>query len=211
VEWRVFGDEGWRRDKIAAIYREPAEQGASVTRDYYEKAGKTFAPTAILTKERVERNPAGVDSMLTAADMRSGWDDLTEAMYTMVYLLIAAAVVLAVVVLYNLGLLSFTEMERDMATLKVMGMKSRKLRALLLTQNIWFSIIGFVFGIPAGVWLIAELLRFSGDEFDFPLRLHAANVVLSFVITFGLSVFSNRLFSSKIKKLNMAEALKSIE
>jgi putative ABC transport system permease protein len=48
---------------------------------------------------------AGVDVVQSTADNVSGWEDLTEAMYIMVYLLIAAAAVLSVVVLYNLGLL----------------------------------------------------------------------------------------------------------
>lgn len=55
----------------------------------------------------------------------SDWDKLTQAMIIMIYVLIAAASVLAVVVLYNLGLLSFTEMEREIATLKVIGLKSK--------------------------------------------------------------------------------------
>ena len=42
-------------------------------------------------------------------------------------------------VLYNLGLLSFTEIKREFATLKVLGFKSSQLRKLLLTQNLWFT------------------------------------------------------------------------
>ena len=42
----------------------------------------------------------------------SAWDDMTQSMMMMVSILIFFAAVLAVVVLYNLGLLSFTEIER---------------------------------------------------------------------------------------------------
>jgi putative ABC transport system permease protein len=68
----------------------------------------------------------------------------------MVYLLIAAAALLSDVVFYNIGLLSFTEMEREMATLKVMGLKSAKLRGLLLTQSLWFSARVLHWAFPEG-------------------------------------------------------------
>lgn len=45
-------------------------------------------------------------------------------------------------------------MERELATLKVMGLKSGKLRNLLLTQDLWLSAIGFLLGIPCGKWLV---------------------------------------------------------
>ena len=98
-----------------------------------------------------------------------------------------------------------------MATLKVMGLKSGKLRGLLLTQNLWFSAVGFVLGVPGGIWLMKTIMDASGDSFDFPVRLHLSTLVISLVITFGLSVLVNLLFSKKIRRLNMVESLKAIE
>jgi putative ABC transport system permease protein len=211
VEWHVYGDERWHRNTIAAVYREPAAQGISMSRAYYEAEGNVFRATSVLSAERVTKSFEGVAAILSTDDIISGWDDLTEAMYTLIYLLIIAAVVLAIVVLYNLGLLSFTEMERDMATLKVMGLRTKKLRELLLTQNIWFSVVGFALGIPSGLWLVGAIIATTGDGYDFPLRLHTSNAALSFAITFGLSIGVSLLFSKKIRKLNMVEALKSTE
>jgi len=183
----------------------------TLSKEFFEDLGFTFKATSILTGEKVNREYEGITSILSTSDIVAGWDELTEAMMLMVYILIAAAVILSVVVLYNLGLLSFTEMEREMATLKVIGLKSGKLRSLLLTQNIWFSVIGFIFGMPAGMLLVDVICQSSGESFDFPIRLHLTNLMLSFAITFGLSVFVNLLFSRKIKKLNMVEALKGVE
>ena len=211
IEWHIYGTEKWIRSKITAVYRDPVNQGVTMTRAHFESFGMDFHPTAVLSAERVPGNIGGVDSVQSTADSIAGWDDLTEAMYIMVYLLIIAAAVLSVVVLYNLGLLSFTEMEREMATLKVIGLKSGKLRGLLLTQNLWFSAAGFALGVPGGLWLTNIIVSFSGESFDFPIALHLPTMLISFVFTFGLSVLVNLLFSRKIRRLNMVESLKAME
>lgn len=211
IRWHIYGNEEWVSTTITAINRDPTSQGITLTKNYLEELGFDFTPTSILTSEMASGKYDGVTSIMSISEIVTGWDDFTEAMMLMVYILIAAATILSVVVLYNLGLLSFTEMEREMATLKVMGLKSGKLRSLLLTQNIWFSIIGFVLGIPAGIWLVDIICSSSGESYDFPIKLHLLNLLMSFCITFGLSVFVNLLFSRKIKRLNMVEALKDAE
>ena len=143
--------------------------------------------------------------------MTKGWDTMTEAMNLMVFVLIFFAVILAVVVLYNLGLLSFTEIQRELATLKVLGFKSKSLRRLLLTQNLWFSTIGFILAIPASYLLMAAMMQTTGEDYYFPINIYLWNFVLSFLITYGLSILVNLMFSRKIKKVNMVESLKSNE
>jgi putative ABC transport system permease protein len=209
-EWQIYGggNESKKNGEVAEIYRNPANQGITMSREHFESQGLKFRPTAIITAEKTSRNYEGVDSVISTADSKAGWDELTEAMYIMVYLLITAAAVLSIVVLYNLGLLSFTEMTRELATLKVMGFKSGMLRELLLTQNLWFSAIGFALGVPGGLKLCNIIVSFSGDEFDFPVSLHLPTLLISFAFTFGLSIFVNLLFSKKIRRLNMVESLK---
>ncbi len=211
IKWHIIGEKGWETSEVANIHREPLTQGIVMTRSYFEKEGYKYEPTAILTDEKVTKSPDGASSTTSKNDSLKGWDELTESMMLMVYILIGGAVVLAVVVLYNLSLLSFTEKERDLATLKVLGFKTGRLRNLLLTQNIWFSVIGFILGIPAGFKLLDTIVSMSGDSFDYPITPHGKNLLYCFLITFGLSIFTNLLFSGKIKKIDMVEALKSSE
>ena len=211
VEWHIYGSENWVETKITQLDRNPTAQGLSMSREVFEELGYDFRATSIVSGEAVTEKYDGVSLVLSTSDIIAGWDDLTEAMMTMVFVLIAGAAVLSIVVLYNLGLLSFTEKERDMATLKVMGMKTKKLRGLLLTQNIWFSVIGYIIGLPCGLWLIRAITDSSGETFDFPVELTFSTAILSFAVTFGLSVFVSLLFSKKIQRLNMVEALKTME
>ena len=143
--------------------------------------------------------------------MRENWDEMSGSIMMMVSILIFFAVLLAIVVLYNLGILSFTEIEREIATLKVLGFKTADLRKLLLTQNIIFTAIGFILGIPLGFYLMTLMMDAAGESLYYIPSLTLGNIILSGVITFTVSIVVNLLFSSKIGNLNMVEALKDLE
>jgi len=211
ITWHIYGDEKWNTSTVEEIYRSPSGQGIILEREYFEKLGYTFVPTSIVTTEYVSEDYDGIQSVMHTSDLTDSWDDLTEAMMIMVYLVIAAAAVLAIVVLYNLGILSYTEMEREFATLKVVGFKAKKIRHLLLTQNLLLSIIGFILGIPVGLWLVEVMASGMGDAFDMMIVLHLTDMLYTGIIVFLLSFVVNLMFSRKIKHLDMVSALKGVE
>ena len=214
VRWHVVGNPKWIDSEITETYAIPFGQGMIMSPKVFEREGGddyNYSTNVILTKENVKKNYTGVDSISTREDTISGWNSITEAMDLMVTVLITFAVLLAVVVLYNLGLLSFTEIQRELATMKVLGFNSKSLRRLLLTQNIWFSTIGFIFAIPGAYLLMMVMMGSTGEDYYFPINIYLWNLVLSFIITFGLSVLVNLMFSRKIKRVNMVESLKSNE
>ena len=144
-------------------------------------------------------------------EMRDNWDEMSGSIMMMVSILIFFAVLLAIVVLYNLEILSFTEIEREIATLKVLGFKTGDLRKLLLTQNIISTAVGFILGIPLGFYLMTLMMNAAGESLYYIPSLTSGNILLSGVITFAVSIVVNLLFSGKIKNLNMVEALKDVE
>ena len=173
--------------------------------------GLNFTPTSIITAEHVDKDYDSIKSVSTIGQMKSNWDEMSASVMMMVSILIFFAILLAMVVLYNLGILSFTEIEREIATLKVLGFKTGDLRKLLLTQNIAFTSLGFVLGIPLGFYLITLMLNASGESMYHVPVLTLGNILLSGIITFAVSIVVNLLFSSKIRNLNMVEALKDVE
>ena len=132
-------------------------------------------------------------------------------MWLLIYILSFFACVLAVIVLYNLGLLSFTEIEREIATLKVLGFKSSYLRRLLLTQNLIFTTIGFILGVPLGMYMLDIMWTSSGTSFYINHSLTITNIVISAAVTFSLSILVNLMFSNRIRNLDMVESLKGSE
>ena len=176
-----------------------------------EESNLTFSPTSIITSKNVTDDYDSIKSISTLTEMKNNWDEMTGSVMMMVSILIFFAVLLAIVVLYNLGILSFTEIEREIATLKVLGFKTSDLRKLLLTQNVVFTAIGFILGVPLGFYLMTLMMDAAGESLYYIPSLTLGNIALSAVITFAVSIVVNLLFSSKIRNLNMVEALKDVD
>ncbi len=211
VKWHIMGSDKWINVKIDKIHADPTSQGFVMSAEKLKDLDLNYTVTSIVTAEHVDENYTAIKTANSMKDMTSSWDELTEAMWLLIYILIFFASLLAVVVLYNLGLLSFTEIEREIATLKVLGFKTGALRKLLLTQNLWFTTAGFILGIPVGYYILKIMWESSGDSFYILPSVSLMNLIITAVITFTLSILVNLLFSRKIKKLDMVESLKSSE
>ena len=211
IEWHVVGSDDWVSCKITNIHGEPLSQGIILSKEKFDDLDLNYTPTSIITTENVEGNHDSIKSITTLNEMKNNWDEMSGSVMMMVSILIFFAILLAIVVLYNLGILSFTEIEREIATLKVLGFKTGDLRKLLLTQNLVFTFIGFILGIPLGFYLMTLMMNAAGDSLYYIPSLTLGNILLSGVITFIVSIAVNLLFSSKIKNLNMVEALKDVE
>jgi putative ABC transport system permease protein len=211
IRWHIVGEDKWVSSTIGQIHAEPISQGLIMSPDTLEDQGIDFTPTNILTDEKFGENFDSIKSVTSIREMKEGWDVMTTAVMMMVSVVTFVAVALAILVLYNLAILSFTEMEREIATLKVLGFKTMVLRKILLTQNVIFTGIGFLLGIPLGFYFMTLMMNAAGDSLYYIPSLTWGNILLCAFITFAVSSGVNLLFSSKIHDLNMVEALKDVE
>ena len=143
--------------------------------------------------------------------MIKGWDQMEKTPNAIIWALLVFAVVLAVVILYNMNLLSFIEMENDIVTLKVLGFKSGYLTKLLATQSFFFIIIGFLLGIPISYYILTLLMPAFGNKLYLVPSISPSNLVISFIIIMSVSIIMNLYFSRKIKNLDMVDSLKDFE
>ena len=211
-EWHIYTSDKWVKSKLTLINRTPMTQGLSITRATLEKLGYEFKPTYVDTKQKLTTyNSDKVQNVLTSKDLHNFWDNYMETMNMMVGIIMLLAIVLAVVVLYNLGLLTYTENERQNATLKVLGFPTGKILKLNIIQNIIFSVIGIIFGVPLGLYLVYAMIASAGSEFDMMVKLSPTSFVIAAIITFGVSVLTSFLFTKKVKNLDMVSSLKSVE
>lgn len=211
IRWHIVGSDDWVTSKIGQIHAEPISQGLIMSPDTLEDQGLNFTPTNILTKEKFGERFDSIKSATSIDKMKKSWDTMTNSVIMMVYVVLIVAVALAILVIYNLEILSFTEMEREIATLKVLGFKTNLLRKLLLTQNLIFTSIGFILGIPLGFYFMTLMMDASGDSLYYIPTLTLGNILLTAFITFTISIGVNLMFSDKINDLNMVEALKDVE
>lgn len=211
IRFHIMGSNQWVNATIDKIHADPTFQGVIMSPEKLEDLGLNYTATSIITSKHVNESYDGIKTSVSIDEILDNWDESTESMWLLIYILIFFACILAVVVLYNLGLLSFTEIEREIATLKVLGFKSRDLRRLLLTQNLIFTSIGYILGVPIGFYILCAMWQVSGDNLYNSPSLTLINVLLTAVITFSLSIIVNLMFSGKIKNLDMVESLKGQE
>lgn len=211
IRWHIVGSDDWVTSKIGQIHTEPISQGLIMSPDTLEDQGLNFTPTNIITQDKFGENYVSIKSVSSIDKLERSWDQITQSVMMMVYVVTVVAVALAILVLYNLGILSFTEMEREIATLKVLGFRTNVLRKLLLTQNLIFTAIGFILGIPLGFYFMTLMIDAAGDSLYYIPTLTWGNILLSAVITFAISIGVNLMFSDKINELNMVEALKDVD
>lgn len=211
-EWHIYTSDKWVSSKVSVISRTPMSQGMVITRNTLEGFGYEFTPTyADTLLALTDYQNDYVNNVLTADDMHNFWSNYMETMNMMVAILILLALILAVVVLYNLGQLTFTERERENATLKVIGFSTGRILKLNLIQNLIFSIVGVIFGVPCGLALVSAVIQSAGNEFDMMVSLSAPSFLISAGITIGVSLFVSLMFWKNIKKLDMVTSLKGVE
>ena len=139
------------------------------------------------------------------------FDTFMELMNVMIFLLVVAAVVLGIVVLYNLGVMSYTERYREMATLKVLGFRDRKIGRLLISQNLWLTVLGILIGIPAGWAVLKYLLDALAGEYEMALVIGPVTYLVSVLLTFGVSLIVGLMVARKNRSIDMVAALKAEE
>lgn len=208
IQWHLYGNSTWITSKVDAINADPATQGITLSPQKLDEFDIDFKATSIITNQSVDENYTSVSSANSISDLGSSWDELTETTDLLIGVLLIFAIILSIVVLYSLGILGFTEVERDMATLKVLGFKTKNLQKLFLTQNLVLSIIGFILGIPTGYAIIDFMWDTVGDTFFYPTHYTSRAIILSFILTIVLSLLVNYLLTRKLKKIDMVQSLK---
>ena len=182
-----------------------------MTAGYADRAGISYTIGTVFTDR--EDVPSGnhVLNVQSKKSIMDSFDTFMELMDKMVWLLVIAAVVLGIVVLYNLGVMSYTERYREMATLKVVGFKDSRIGRLLIGQNMWLTVIGILIGIPAGIGVLQYLLTALASEYELKLMLGPATWLISVLLTFGVSLAVGLMISRKNRKIDMVAALKTEE
>lgn len=145
-------------------------------------------------------------------NMRKEAEKMVATMKSMMVLLIVFAVILGSVILYNLGILSFTEKQYQFATLKVLGFKNKQIKEIFMKQNTWIMLVAILFGLPLGYYLTDYIYREAiSDTYDFNASIRLISYVIATVGTFGVSFFINQILARKIKTIDMVTSLKGNE
>ena len=198
---------------VVGVLRSVLTENLVMSRACAERLGIPYTINTIYTDAAPSEigESALIASMQTHQAIMDTYDSFMEIMDLMIALLVAAAVILGIVVLYNLGLMSYIERYRELATLKVLGFKDRQIGRLLISQNVWLTVVGVILGIPAGIATLDVLLKKLAGEYEVRMEIGLATYIISVALTFGVSLLVGLIVARKNRKINMVEALKGAE
>jgi len=213
IEFSPYGSEDIYQVKVAGYLRSVMSEAIIMTDTYADSIGIEYHIDAIFTDEESENiEDSSIISGKQDKDMiMDTYDSFMEIMNLMVGLFVVAAIVLGVVVLYNLGVMSYLERSRELATLKVLGFRDKHIGKLLISQNIWLTVLGVVIGLPGGVAVLYVLITSLVSEYELSLTLGVLTYSVSILVTFGVSLLVGLMVARKNKKIDMVEALKGAE
>lgn len=154
-------------------------------------------------------NISGVSFTSATEDM---FATVMDNMDMVVWILIISAGLLALVVLYNLLNANISERIRELATIKVLGFYDREVYSYIARETIILTIIGILFGLIGGYFLIIYVLRTCElDITMFDPNVEILSYILGVVITIFFAIIVNIVTYFSLKKIDMIESLKSVE
>lgn len=214
IRFRLPGKKTWASVRIVGVYKSEHMQGIAMSRRVFQSLGMEFDPKFIYTNRTVEESLVERKEIAAVTSREKSIHAVKLANMTMEDVVVAimmVAVVVGIVVTYNMGVLSFMEKIREIATLKVLGFPTKRIRWILLQQSIVITGLGTILGMPLGVELLKALMDFPEPTSDYVLQMTSLPFICAFALSFGLSVVVNLFLTSKVRDIDMVEALKGVE
>ncbi len=213
IEFSPYGCEETYRVKVVGYNRSIMTESITMTDKYADELGIKYSVSAVYTNKDSSEIPSSelISGKQDKRQLMDSFASFVEIMDSMVLILVVAAVILGIVVLYNLGIMSYVERSRELATLKVLGFRSKKIGQLLISQNVWLTVIGVILGLPAGLGTLYWMLTALAGEYEMKLMLGPLTYSVSILLTFGVSLLVGWMVARKNRKIDMVEALKNAE
>ena len=158
---------------------------------------------------------SGMDDVMNVSisqDLADQVGSMMDALNMVVLTIVVCAGLLAAIVLYNLTNISITERIREIATIKVLGFNAGETAAYVFKENLLLSGMGAAVGLVGGIFLLKFVMsEIRIDMVWFTDRLTFMSFVWAVVLTMLSACVVDFILFFKLEKINMAEALKSVE
>ena len=189
----------------------------------YEELMGDYTPNAILA-----HLSASCDDPVSYADTLSRESDVVScsSVQTMrdeftksfslincvVVLVTALAAGLAFVVLFTLATTNISERERELATIKVLGFFDNEVHLYVNKETLILTVIGIILGLPVGRFfsgLLTMVLKMP--SIYFAVSVHPTTYLFAGGMTFLFALAVDFITNRMLDRINMVNALKSVE
>lgn len=154
----------------------------------------------------------GVTGITRLFESRAKVDSSVACLNYIIWLLIAFAGALSFIVIFNLTNINLEERSREIATVEVLGFTPGEVRFYVLRENLVLSFIAGLLGIPLGILCTHTVVsRILLDNMTYQIAVRPFSCALALIITVLFAVIVNVLMRRQIRRINMAESLKTVE
>ena len=210
ITWHIYGDSKYYTSEIIGFNKDLQNQNVTMTRKYLESLGIEYKPDSLYTNLDLSNTKEikNVEKIQDIDNLKDGMSQILSMLKTMLVMIITIAILLGGIIIYNLGILSYTEKQYQFSTLKVLGFKDSQIENIFIKQNNWVAIISIIFGLPMGFYLTDWLFKTAVEDYDFGVFITTRTYILSAIGTFIVSFLVSKFLARKIKKIDMVTSLK---
>lgn len=154
----------------------------------------------------------GIQAVSQNSDLKKVIESFMYGINSVMIVLITCAILLAIVVIYNLTNINVSERIRELATIKVLGFYDREVTLYIYRETILLSFLGILVGFGLGDYFHQVIMnQLSADQIMFAPGLLWTNLLLSAAITFATTLLLAIVVHFKLKAVDMLGALKSVD
>lgn len=153
-----------------------------------------------------------INAINYASDNLDSYNTIIDGMNQIVYLIIGCAILLALIVLYNLVIINMNERKREIATFKVLGFKNKEISSYVYRETIILTIIGIGLGLLLGILLDHYvIITAEPDNIIFLKEINPLSYVYAIVLTIIATIIVKICTYRYLLKIDMIESLKALD
>ena len=153
---------------------------------------------------------SGVVYASSSQTLRENFSDSIKSIDGVVLVLILAAGLLCIVVLYNLTNVNICERRKELATIRVLGFHEGEVERYIFRETNTLSFIGAVMGLFIGIWLHSYVVRtVEVDMVMFGRNIYPRSYAFALLISVVFTILVNCIMRRQIRKVDMVEAMKA--
>lgn len=214
IKWHVYGVNKYYESKIVGLTKDPQVQNLTMTKEYLESLDIDYKPDSLYTNTDLKgvKDIKNVSLVQDINELKNSLESMLSMMKSMIMLIIVFAIGLGAIIIYNMGILSYSEKQYQFATLKVLGFSDKKIRKIFVQQNNWITILSIIIGLPTGYYMTSWIFKsVIADNYDFSAYINLSTYLIAIIGTILVSTIVSRMLSKKVNKIDMVSSLKANE
>ena len=214
IKWHIYGVNKYYESKIVGLTKDPQVQNLTMTKEYLESLDIDYKPDSLYTNTDLKgiKDIKNVSLVQDINELKNSLESMLSMMKSMIMLIIVFAIGLGAIIIYNMGILSYSEKQYQFATLKVLGFNDKKIRKIFVQQNNWITVLSIIIGLPTGYYMTSWIFKsVIADNYDFSAYINLSTYLIAIIGTILVSIIVSRMLSKKVNKIDMVSSLKANE